>query len=132
MIKYKLAVWTDANGTDDLKWYNASKDSNNVWTAKIDSLNHKCESGVYNVHIYAKSNDGTKEFVDKTQVQITRTTRRYQNPSQYYQIKDSISLSGGEYNLTIGYEGVKVMMVIRKLGLGSGIGRAERIYSEHS
>ena len=126
----QVAVWTEANGQDDLKWYNASKDSNNVWTAKIDSLNHKCESGVYNVHIYAKSNDGTKEFVDKTQVQITRTTRRYQNPSQYYQIKDSISLSGGEYNLTIGYEGVKVMMVIRKLGLGSGIGMGGALYTQ--
>ena len=126
----QVAVWTEANGQDDLKWYNASKDSNNVWTAKIDSLNHKCESGVYNVHVYAKSKDGTKEFVDKTQVQITRTTRRYQNPSQYYQIKDSISLSGGGYNLTIGYEGVKVMMVIRKLGLGSGIGMGGALYTQ--
>lgn len=55
--------------------------------------------------------------------------RRYQNPSQYYQIKDSITLTGGGYNLSYGFEGVKVMQVIRKLGLGSGIGMGGAFYS---
>lgn len=55
--------------------------------------------------------------------------RVYQNPSSYYQIKDSISLSGGGYTLSYGFEGVKVMQVIRKLGLGSGIGMGGAFYS---
>ena len=54
--------------------------------------------------------------------------RRYQNPGQYYQIQDSITLSGGGYTLSYGYEGVKVMKVIQKLGLGSGIGMGGAIY----
>ena len=34
--------------------------------------------------------------------------RKYQNPSQYYQIQESsIQLSGGGYNLNIGYEGAE-------------------------
>ena len=54
--------------------------------------------------------------------------RRYQNPSQYYQIKDSITLTGGGYNLSYGFEGVKVMQVIRRLNLGSGIGMGGAFY----
>ena len=57
--------------------------------------------------------------------------RVYQNPSQYYQIRDSITLTGGGYNLSYGFEGVKVMQVIRKLGLGSGIGMGGAFY-DHS
>ncbi len=55
--------------------------------------------------------------------------RVYQNPSQYYQIKNSVSLSGGGYNLSYGYEGVKVMKVIQKLKLGNGIGMNGAFYS---
>ena len=56
--------------------------------------------------------------------------RIYQNPSQYYQISTSISLTGGGYTLSYGYEGVKVMQVIRRLGLGSGIGMGGAFYGE--
>ena len=56
--------------------------------------------------------------------------RVYQNPSQYYQIKNSVSLSGGGYNLSYGYEGVKVMKVIQKLKLGNGIGMNGAFYSK--
>lgn len=54
--------------------------------------------------------------------------RRYQNPSQYYQIRDSITLTGGGYNLSYGFEGVKVMKVIQRLGLGTGIGMGGAFY----
>ena len=57
--------------------------------------------------------------------------RRYQNPAQYYQIKDSISLSGGDYTLSYGYEGIKVRKVIQKLGLGSGIGMGGAYYGNN-
>ena len=57
--------------------------------------------------------------------------RRYQNPSQYYQIKDSITLNGGGYNLSYGFEGVKVMKVIQRLGLGSGIGMGGAFYGHN-
>lgn len=125
----QMAVWTQANGQDDIYWYNASK-SGNVWNTTVDSLNHKCESGIYNIHIYAKCTDGSMECLTGSTFHMTRITRRYQNPAGYYQIQDSISLAGGGYNLSYGYEGVKVMMVIRRLGLGSGIGMGGAFYSQ--
>lgn len=54
--------------------------------------------------------------------------RRYQNPSQYYQIKDKITLTGGGYNLSYGFEGIKVRKVIQRLGLGSGVGMGGAFY----
>lgn len=55
--------------------------------------------------------------------------RAYQNPSQYYQIKDSISLSGGGYNLSIGYEGLKVVWVKKALGMGDSVGLYGALYT---
>ncbi len=130
IIGIRMAVWTQANGQDDIFWYDASG-SGDVWNAVVDSLNHKCESGIYNIHVYGKAADGSEEYLAGTAFHMTRTTRRYQNPGQYYQIADSISLSGGGYNLSYGYEGVKVMKVIRCLGLGSGIGMGGAFYGQN-
>ena len=56
--------------------------------------------------------------------------RKYQNPSQYYQIQESqIQLSGGGYNLNIGYEGIKTAWVIRALNLGNGVGMGGAEYT---
>lgn len=55
--------------------------------------------------------------------------RVYQNPPQYYQVKDSISLSGGGYNLDIGYEGLKVVWVKKALGMGDSVGLYGAIYT---
>ncbi len=55
----------------------------------------------------------------------------YQNPAQYYQIKNSITLNGGGYNLSVGYEGIKVRRVIQRLGLGNGVGMGGAYYSSN-
>lgn len=68
----QMAVWTQENGQDDLCWYPASQ-LNRVWTAKVDSLNHKCRSGLYYVHIYAKTIDGNMEFLTGSTFRLSRT-----------------------------------------------------------
>lgn len=55
--------------------------------------------------------------------------RVYQNPLKYYQIQDSISLSGGDYELSEGYEGLKTAKVIRVLGLGDAVGMNGALYT---
>lgn len=55
--------------------------------------------------------------------------RSYQNPRKYYQIQENIELDGGDYDLSIGYEGLKTAWVIRFLGLGDGIGMNGAYYS---
>ncbi len=68
----RMAVWTQENGQDDLYWYNASH-INNVWTAQVDSLNHKCRSGLYFIHIYAATIDGNMEFLAGSSFRMSRT-----------------------------------------------------------
>lgn len=127
--RIRMGVWTEANGQDDLKWY--TMETEGTWhKGVIYSANHNYESGIYNVHIYADCTDGTTVFLSGTRGNVTRVARRYQNPPQYYQIQDSITLSGGGYSLSYGYEGVKVMKVIQRLGLGSGIGMGGAFYSQ--
>lgn len=66
--------------------------------------------------------EGREYYFDNTTGILKGAERIYQNPQQYYQIQDSISLSGGGYNLSTGYEGLKVAWVMRALGMGQGIG----------
>lgn len=56
--------------------------------------------------------------------------KRYQNPAGYYQIQDKISIGSADYNLMYGFEGLKVMYVMRKLGVGYGIGMGGAIYND--
>lgn len=53
----------------------------------------------------------------------------YSVVSCYYQIRDSISLSGGDYELSEGYEGLKTAKVIQTLGLGNAVGMNGALYT---
>ena len=82
------------------------------------------ESGTYHIECYAYDSRGVSQNMGSVtkKIKVTKKDRVYQNPSQYYQIKSSITLSGGGYNLSVGYEGLKVAYVKRALGLGNAIG----------
>ena len=42
MKNIRFAVWSEKNGQDDLKWYNAWQDKDGVWHAEIDiKKNHR-------------------------------------------------------------------------------------------
>lgn len=47
----RLAVWSDENGQDDLKWYSASKSADRTYLANVLLENHK-GIGTYHVHAY--------------------------------------------------------------------------------
>ncbi|WP_373756777.1 GBS Bsp-like repeat-containing protein [Streptococcus ferus] len=54
-----IAVWSEENGQDDLKWY-APQISNNQASAKIDIANHSNTFGNYIIHVYTDYSDSTK------------------------------------------------------------------------
>lgn len=90
----------------------------------VDVKNANAYSGA-NVQLYTFNNTNAQKWILKAQLR----KRVYQNPSQYYQIQDTISLSGGGYNLSVGYEGLKTAWVIRKLGFGNAVGMGGAYYS---
>jgi hypothetical protein len=63
--KVQFAVWGNAGGQNDLKWYTANKISTNAYQLTIPVSNHK-ETGVYNIHAYATLTNGTSVFVGAT------------------------------------------------------------------
>ncbi|MBF0777381.1 GBS Bsp-like repeat-containing protein [Streptococcus cuniculi] len=54
----QVAVWSDKNGQDDLKWYPLVKQANGSYRLTVDSKNHRNDIGSYQVHLYYKLADG--------------------------------------------------------------------------
>lgn len=65
----KFQVYSQENGTDDLKWYTA-KQKNGVWTASVKLSNHKT-AGKYIVKLYVVPQQGTKYKVTQTSFRIS-------------------------------------------------------------
>ncbi len=53
----RVAVWTSANSQDDLIWTTASRNGNS-WYVNVETSTHNYESGVYNIHVYARDTMG--------------------------------------------------------------------------
>ena len=77
----KYAVWSDVNGQDDVKWYDASV-SQAVATGLINVANHS-GTGTYHLHAY-QSDNGKMYLLGKTEFTVKKTS--YNTP--YYNQKD--------------------------------------------
>jgi len=55
MTSIVLPTWTENKGQDDIKWYQATKQSDGSYTYTFYAKNHNFESGHYNVHVYGTS-----------------------------------------------------------------------------
>ncbi|SER98676.1 GBS Bsp-like repeat-containing protein [Streptococcus gallolyticus] len=55
MTSISLPTWTENKGQDDIKWYQATKQSDGSYTYTFYAKNHNFESGHYNVHVYGTS-----------------------------------------------------------------------------
>ena len=77
----KYAVWSDTNGQDDVKWYDATT-SGTTATSLINVTNHS-GTGTYHVHVY-QSDNGQMYFLTSTDFTVKRTN--YSTP--YYNQRD--------------------------------------------
>ncbi|MDR1778991.1 MAG: GBS Bsp-like repeat-containing protein [Clostridiales Family XIII bacterium] len=66
----RVAVWTEAGGQDDLRWYNLSKSGSN-FAATIYMSSHGYQYGNYICHFYAKQKNGIDQFVGSSVVSMT-------------------------------------------------------------
>lgn len=63
----RFAVWSAANGQDDLVWYTANNSTSpQHWLARIDAANHNDEAGLYIVHAYATDARGNFGMIGYT------------------------------------------------------------------
>lgn len=61
-----FAVWSQENGQDDLKWYEATKDASGVYKSQIDIARHT-SSGTYIIHAYARDQTGKMIYLGGTE-----------------------------------------------------------------
>ncbi|MGT2906386.1 GBS Bsp-like repeat-containing protein [Streptococcus dentiloxodontae] len=66
-----IAVWSEENGQDDLKWYTPAINGNSA-SQPISILNHGDVSGNYTVHVYTTYTDGTTKGTNLGTYKITK------------------------------------------------------------
>lgn len=67
ITKMDFAAWSAQDGSDDLVWYSAKKNSDGTWSADIHSKRHKV-AGEYVCHMYVTS--GETRFIAETEFSI--------------------------------------------------------------
>ena len=66
-----LPTWSEANGQDDIKWYNAERQADGTYRKRVRLSDHKNVEGEYNVHLYYVQNDGSLVGVSGTKTTIS-------------------------------------------------------------
>ena len=68
MHRIVLPTWSEKNGQDDLQWYEASKNPDGSYSARVELRKHNYDTGIYNIHLYGQS------YVQPESTGITGTT----------------------------------------------------------
>lgn len=68
--RVQFPSWSDANGQDDIIWYEGVNQGKGKWNAVVDSTKHN-NGGNYTTHIYVTSN-GTKYNAGATHYSLTK------------------------------------------------------------
>ena len=66
----RFAVWSSANGQDDLTWYTAKKNGSGQWTYTVPLVNHN-STGTYFIHAYS-SDSGQNRLIGNTTAQVAK------------------------------------------------------------
>ena len=67
----EFAVWGNENGQNDLKWYNANKENERRYTARIAINTHK-ELGAYTIHAYCKNRTNDSYIIGASEFRIIK------------------------------------------------------------
>ena len=62
LSKVQVPVWSESN-QGDIKWYDAVLKEDGTYQVQVDPVNHKYNTGVYNIHVYATTSNDFMRFV---------------------------------------------------------------------
>ena len=68
--KVMLPVWSEVNGQDDIKWYEATKQSDGSWTYTVNLAAHN-STGRYQIHVYG-TKAGKTELIANTTASVAK------------------------------------------------------------
>ena len=67
----QVPIWSETDGQDDIRWYEATRQTDGNYKFTVQVANHKNVTGLYNVHLYYIQNDGSQIGVGGTQTKVT-------------------------------------------------------------
>ncbi|WJQ85920.1 GBS Bsp-like repeat-containing protein [Streptococcus parasuis] len=104
LTKVYVPTWTEAGGQDDIKWYEANRQSDGSYKLTVNKVNHKSEVGNYQVHVYYRGEDGSMTGIGATTVNLP-------------ELKESGTVTAINVNDQAGSYEVKISNVITPKGL---------------
>ena len=93
----QVPTWSDKDGQDDLRWYEATRQANGDYKVSVKASDHKNSTGKYFVHLYYIQNDGTQVGVGGTSTEVE--FRNAKTKTQAY-IKD-VNSNNGTYTVVV-------------------------------
>ena len=66
----QVPTWSDKDGQDDLRWYEATRQANGDYKVSVKASDHKNSTGKYHVHLYYIQNDGSRVGVGSTTTEV--------------------------------------------------------------
>ena len=66
----QVPTWSDKDGQDDIRWYEATRQSNGDYKVSVKASDHKNSTGKYHIHLYYIQNDGSRVGVGTTTTEV--------------------------------------------------------------
>ena len=66
----QVPTWSDKDGQDDLRWYEATRQANGDYKVSVKASDHKNSTGKYHVHLYYIQNDGSRVGAGTTTTEV--------------------------------------------------------------
>lgn len=93
----QVPIWSEKDGQDDIRWYEATRQANGTYTVNVQATNHKNSTGLYNIHLYYILNDGSQVGVGGT-----TTTLEFRNTKTKTQTYiTNVNSEAGSYTVVV-------------------------------
>ena len=66
----QVPTWSDKDGQDDIRWYEATRQANGDYKVSVKASDHKNATGKYHVHLYYIQNDGSRIGIGTTTTDV--------------------------------------------------------------
>ena len=93
----QVPTWSDKDGQDDIRWYEATRQANGDYKVSVKASDHKNSTGKYHVHLYYIQNDGSRvgAGTTTTEVEFRNLTTKTQTGIK------NVNSGAGTYTVTV-------------------------------
>ena len=93
----QVPTWSDKDGQDDIRWYEATRQSDGTYKVSVKAGDHKNSTGKYHVHLYYIQNDGSRvgAGTTTTEVEFRNLTTKTQTGIK------NVNSGAGTYTVTV-------------------------------